>query len=61
MTGNQTWACKCGWSGDLPSMTDASTEVERDDGTLVIDRTHHALCPRCFEFLSRPADPPEAA
>lgn len=40
----------CGWSGTEPSITDASSAVERN-GRLEVDRTHLAVCPLCFEVL----------
>jgi hypothetical protein len=42
---------KCGWLGRKPSITDASSTVERD-GRLEVDRTHLLVCPACLEVLS---------
>jgi hypothetical protein len=41
----------CGWTGTEPSITDASSAVERD-GKLEVDRTHLSVCPKCFEVIS---------
>ena len=41
----------CYWTGDTPSITDASIEVRRDDGRVEIDRTHRLVCPRCCAYL----------
>lgn len=46
------WSCICGWSGTEPSITDASSEVERN-GRVEIERTHLAACPKCFETLNK--------
>lgn len=35
---------RCNWRGDRPSLSDAS-ELDADG---VMQRTHIALCPRCF-------------
>lgn len=48
-----TFVCKCGWTGDSPSMSDASAERELSGGRVVVDRTHLAICPRCFEIVKR--------
>jgi predicted RNA-binding Zn-ribbon protein involved in translation (DUF1610 family) len=47
----RTYYCHgCGWTGDEPSVTDASSTVERD-GRLEIDRTHLLVCPACFAII----------
>lgn len=47
------YGCReCGWVGRNPSITDASSLMERN-GQLVHDRTHLMVCPACFEIISR--------
>ncbi len=47
-----TYTCgKCKWTGSNPSITDASSTVERN-GHVEIDRTHLVVCPKCFELIS---------
>ena len=43
------WSCRCGWQGFSPSFSDASDLRPTADGSLVMDRTHVPLCPRCHE------------
>jgi hypothetical protein len=51
---NASWGCSgCGWQGSEPSITDASSEREVRPGVVVADRTHLAVCPQCFEVVSR--------
>jgi hypothetical protein len=48
------YACEgCGWTGDEPSITDASSVRQRSDGTLEMDRTHLLVCPSCFAIISK--------
>jgi len=45
--------CKgCGWTGRQPSVTDASSVVERN-GRMEMDRTHLLVCPSCHQLLHR--------
>lgn len=43
---------KCNWHGTNPSITDASSMIERD-GRWEMDRTHMLCCPVCFELLRK--------
>lgn len=44
------YECKnCWWEGTEPSITDASSTVERN-GRLEVDRTHLLVCPECFSL-----------
>lgn len=42
---------ECGWTGDEPSISDASVERELEPGVITVDRRHVLICPRCFEEL----------
>lgn len=45
--------CKvCLWTGEHPSITDASSVVMRD-GKLEMERTHLLVCPRCLHLIHR--------
>lgn len=47
-----TYTCKhCQWTGTAPSLSDASTLVEDDEGRLVQDRVHVPVCPLCFNAV----------
>lgn len=43
---------ECSWSGTEPSITDASSVIERD-GRLEVDRTHLLVCPACFTIINQ--------
>lgn len=43
---------ECGWVGRQPSVTDASSVVERN-GRMEFDRTHLLVCPTCHKLLHR--------
>lgn len=43
----------CHWTGDQPSITDASSVRTTAEGTLEMDRTHLLVCPRCFVVIQR--------
>ena len=48
----RTYSCPhCAWTGDTPSITDASVEREGPHGVVTIDRPHRLVCPRCFAYL----------
>jgi len=47
------YSCEeCGWTGRQPSVTDASSAVERN-GRMEMDRTHLLICPSCHKLLHR--------
>lgn len=48
----------CWWKGTEPSITDASSVVERD-GKVEVDRTHLLVCPECFSIDVRAVKEPE--
>jgi hypothetical protein len=54
-TGVNRYECLCGWTGSSSeiSITDASQERELGHGVVVVERTHRAICPQCFEIVKR--------